>query len=99
MNPKLLVVTGGLEGGIYPVAITPFSIGRDPQNRFCLSDSSVSQIGKVTDHEPETPSGDWRTGGWNLSGRHHALQHRTRSAEPFLPFGLFRVSDRKSNGP
>jgi transcriptional regulator with GAF, ATPase, and Fis domain len=43
MNPKLLVIAGPRHGMACPLTADPFTIGRDPQNRLSLPDSSVSR--------------------------------------------------------
>jgi transcriptional regulator with GAF, ATPase, and Fis domain len=43
MNPQLLVMTGPKQGGAYPIATDPFTIGRDPRSQLPLTDGSASR--------------------------------------------------------
>ncbi len=43
MNPRLVAVSGPLEGATFPLAAAEFWIGRDPTNQLCLSDPLVSR--------------------------------------------------------
>ena len=43
MSAKLTVIAGPGHGTTYQIAVDRFSIGRDPQNQFSISDHSVSR--------------------------------------------------------
>ena len=43
MNPRLVVMSGPLEGTVHAIADGPLSLGRDPANQVMIGDSAVSR--------------------------------------------------------
>jgi Nif-specific regulatory protein len=43
MNPRLVAISGPLRGTVHPLEAAELPIGRDPSNRLCISDLSISR--------------------------------------------------------
>src|SRR5262245_22231880 len=43
MNPRLIAIAGPLKGVIFRMTEDEISIGREPFNQFCISDTAVSR--------------------------------------------------------
>jgi Nif-specific regulatory protein len=53
MNPRLVSISGPLQGKTFPLTDEPCSIGRESANRLCVSDASVSRRHCVIQREDE----------------------------------------------